>query len=216
MDVVRLHQAGIHYAVATLGTATTPEHLQAAVPPGAATWCSASTAIAPAARPPGARCRHALPRSARGPRARASCSCPRATTRTRWSARKGARPSRRASTGALPLSEYLVRSCAREVDLAHADGRARFAELRGRCSRRCPTGVYRELLLDRLAEVVRTAGRAAARAAGSPGATAPPTRPRRPGRCAAPQRAPPLERRPRQPGAPGDRAPAALPAIAAE
>ena len=28
MDVVRLHQAGITYAVATLGTATTPEHLQ--------------------------------------------------------------------------------------------------------------------------------------------------------------------------------------------
>src|SRR4029453_4516635 len=28
MDVVRLHQAGIQYAVATLGTATTPEHLK--------------------------------------------------------------------------------------------------------------------------------------------------------------------------------------------
>ena len=28
MDVVSLHQAGITYAVATLGTATTPEHLQ--------------------------------------------------------------------------------------------------------------------------------------------------------------------------------------------
>ncbi len=27
MDVVRLHQAGITYAVATLGTATTAEHL---------------------------------------------------------------------------------------------------------------------------------------------------------------------------------------------
>ena len=32
MDVVRLHQAGITYAVATLGTATTPEHLQARLP----------------------------------------------------------------------------------------------------------------------------------------------------------------------------------------
>ena len=28
MDVVRLHQAGIAYAVATLGTATTAEHLK--------------------------------------------------------------------------------------------------------------------------------------------------------------------------------------------
>ena len=28
MDVARLHQAGVNYAVATLGTATTPEHLR--------------------------------------------------------------------------------------------------------------------------------------------------------------------------------------------
>src|SRR5205814_7890437 len=28
MDAVRLHQSGIQYAVATLGTATTPEHLK--------------------------------------------------------------------------------------------------------------------------------------------------------------------------------------------
>lgn len=28
MDVVRLHQAGVHYAVATLGTATTADHLK--------------------------------------------------------------------------------------------------------------------------------------------------------------------------------------------
>ena len=28
IDVVRLHQAGVCYAVATLGTATTPEHLK--------------------------------------------------------------------------------------------------------------------------------------------------------------------------------------------
>src|SRR6185437_7144177 len=28
MDVVRLHQSGIQYAVATLGTATTPDHLK--------------------------------------------------------------------------------------------------------------------------------------------------------------------------------------------
>ena len=32
MDVVRLHQAGITYAVATLGTATTQEHLQQDLP----------------------------------------------------------------------------------------------------------------------------------------------------------------------------------------
>ena len=57
MDVVRLHQAGITYAVATLGTATTPEHLSARVPDLQRSDRSASTAIAPAAPPRGVRWR---------------------------------------------------------------------------------------------------------------------------------------------------------------
>ncbi|MBM4223933.1 MAG: hypothetical protein FJ167_03905, partial [Gammaproteobacteria bacterium] len=57
--------------------------------------------------------------------------------------------------GALPLSEYLVQELATQVDLAHADGRARFAELARPLVSKIPEGVYRELLVERLAEAIR-------------------------------------------------------------
>jgi DNA primase len=60
MDVVRLHQAGITYAVATLGTATTQEHLNK-IFASPAKWCSASTAIAPAAQAAWRALENALP-----------------------------------------------------------------------------------------------------------------------------------------------------------
>ena len=57
--------------------------------------------------------------------------------------------------GALPLSEYLVQEIASQADLAHADGRARFAELARPLVAKVPDGVYRELLVERLAEAIR-------------------------------------------------------------
>ena len=54
----------------------------------------------------------------------------------------------------MPLSEYLVRELSEQSELAHADGRARFAESARPLFARVPEGVYRELLLERLAEVV--------------------------------------------------------------
>jgi DNA primase len=57
-------------------------------------------------------------------------------------------------SGALPLSEYLVRELSEQSDLAHADGRARFAESARPLYQKVPAGVYRELLLGRLAQVV--------------------------------------------------------------
>jgi DNA primase len=57
--------------------------------------------------------------------------------------------------GALPLSEYLVQEIASQADLTHADGRARFAELARPLVAKVPDGVYRELLVERLAEAIR-------------------------------------------------------------
>jgi len=57
-------------------------------------------------------------------------------------------------TSALPLSEYLVRELSQQSDLEHADGRARFAENARPLFLKVPDGVYRELLLERLATVV--------------------------------------------------------------
>jgi DNA primase len=47
-----------------------------------------------------------------------------------------------------------VRELSEQSDLAHADGRARFAELARPQFAKVPAGVYRELLLERLAQVV--------------------------------------------------------------
>jgi DNA primase len=54
----------------------------------------------------------------------------------------------------VPLSEYLVRELSEQSELAHADGRARFAESARPLFAKVPEGVYRELLLERLAQVV--------------------------------------------------------------
>ena len=56
MDVVALAQFGISNAVATLGTATTSEHLEAAAAPHPR-WCSASTATRPGGTRRGRHCR---------------------------------------------------------------------------------------------------------------------------------------------------------------
>ena len=63
--------------------------------------CSASTVTAPDAPRPGARSRTRWARSSRAGRC-ASCSCPTVTIRTRSSARKARRPSRRGSAAAMP------------------------------------------------------------------------------------------------------------------
>src|ERR1700683_757282 len=57
-------------------------------------------------------------------------------------------------SGALPLSEYFVRELSAQSDLTHADGRAHFAESARPLFAKVPEGVYRELLLERLAQVV--------------------------------------------------------------
>jgi DNA primase len=57
--------------------------------------------------------------------------------------------------GAEPLSEYFVRSLAEQIDLSHADGRARFAEAARPLLAKLPPGVYHELLLGRVAEAIK-------------------------------------------------------------
>ena len=182
----------------------------APVPPGAARWCSPSTATAPAARPPGARCSRRCPRRARGARS-ASCSCPRATIRTRSSARKARTPSRRACADAaaavgIPGARAVAAERARRTPTgARALRRAArplFAKV--------PAGVYRELLLERLARGGRPERRSACEELWAPGAPAARRQRRRRPRRAARRRGA-RGRRARQPGAPGDRAAAALP-----
>ena len=153
MDVVRLHQAGITYAVATLGTATTPEHLKRAfrlVPEMVFAFDGDRAGRAAAWR----ALNNALPEAREGrqlkflflPEGQDPDSLVGAEGREAFEARL---------EGALPLSEYLVQELASQADLTHADGRARFAELARPLVAKVPDGVYRELLVERLAEAIR-------------------------------------------------------------
>ena len=96
--------------------------------------------------------------------------------------RKAARRSRRASPTPCRCRSTWCASSPSRASSSHADGRARFAESARPLFAKVPAGVYRELLLERLAEVVglRT---------GAPrGAVA---RPRRRAAARARRRAPP-------------------------
>jgi DNA primase len=153
MDVVRLHQAGITYAVATLGTATTPEHLKRAfrlVNEVVFAFDGDRAGRAAAWRALG----NALPEAREGRQLR-FLFLPEGHDPDTLVGAEGREAFEARLDGALPLSEYLVQELSSQVDLAHADGRARLAESARPLVARVPEGVYRELLLARLAETIR-------------------------------------------------------------
>jgi DNA primase len=67
---------------------------------------------------------------------------------------EGAEAFERRLDATLPLSEYLIRELSDQSDLTHADGRARFSESARPLWAKLPEGVYRELMLARIAQVV--------------------------------------------------------------
>ena len=152
MDTVRLHQSGIDYAVATLGTATTAEHLRRLfrlVPALVFAFDGDRAGRAAAWR----ALQQALPEAREGREIR-FLFLPEGHDPDSLVGEEGREAFEARLTSALPLSEYLVRELGRDADLSHADGRARFAETARPLFLKVPEGVYRELLLERLAEVV--------------------------------------------------------------
>ena len=115
-------------AVATLGTATTADHLNRLFRQSPRTSTSASMATAPAGKLPGGRWRTHCHRFAKADRC-VSYSCPTVTTRTRSSTSS----DRNAFVGQLDagmaLSDFLIAELSSQVDLESVDGRARLAEL---------------------------------------------------------------------------------------
>ena len=152
MDVVRLHQAGITCAVATLGTSTTPEHLKRifrlvrevvfAFDGDRAGRGAAWRAL-----------QHALPEAREGREIR-FLFLPEGHDPDSLVGAEGREAFESRLEGALPLSEYLIRELSGQSDIAHADGRARLAEAARPLVARIPPGVYRELLIGRVAEVI--------------------------------------------------------------
>ncbi len=156
MDVVRLAQAGIHYAVATLGTATTPEHLNRLFRATGdvvfsfdgdragrqAAWRALETC---------------LPFAKDGKQIQ-FLFLPDGHDPDTLVAEEGREAFEARVASAMPLSEYLVQHLAAEIDLTSVDGRARLAETARPLLQKVPDGVYRELLVDRLAREVRMSG----------------------------------------------------------
>jgi DNA primase len=153
MDVVRLHQAGLNYAVATLGTATTQEHLHKIFRlTSEVVFCFDGDR---AGRQAAWRAlENALP-LARDGRELKFLFLPEGHDPDTLVGAEGLGAFEGRLKTALPLSEYLVGQLAQQVDLAHVDGRARLAALARPLFGRIPEGVYRELLADRLAAEIR-------------------------------------------------------------
>jgi DNA primase len=174
MDVVRLHQAGITYAVATLGTATTQEHLHKIFRmTSELVFCfdGDRAGLQAAWR----ALENALP-LARDGRELKFMFLPQGHDPDTLVAAEGADAFESRLKAALPLSEYLVQHLGSQVDLTHVDGRAKLAALAAPLFGRMPDGIYRELLADRLAaEIHMPAAKLKERlfaGAGAAGATA--------------------------------------------
>ena len=156
MDVVGLAQHGIRNAVATLGTATTVEHLRRIFritqevvfcfdgdrAGRAAAWRALVNAL-PEVRE-GREIRFLFVPDGHDPD-----SLVQEEGETGFQARL---------KKAVPLSDYLVSELVAQVDLSTVEGRAKFAELGRPLVNRIPEGVYRSFLLDRLAQTVRMDG----------------------------------------------------------
>src|SRR5262245_26780912 len=153
MDVARLHQAGVSYAVATLGTATTPEHLRRIFKlVNEAVFCFDGDKAGRAAawRALG----NALPEARDGRQIR-FLFLPEGHDPDSLVGEEGREAFEKRLDGALPLSEYLAHALGEQVDLSHADGRAQFAELARPLVTKVAPGVYRDLLIDRLSESIK-------------------------------------------------------------
>jgi DNA primase len=149
MDVVRLHQAGIAYAVATLGTATTQEHLHKIFRiTSEVVFCFDGDR---AGRQAAWRALENALGLAHDGREIKFMFLPDGHDPDTLVAEEGGAGFEARLKNALPLSEYLIEHLRQQVDLSNVDGRAKLKALAQPLFARMPAGVYRELLADALA-----------------------------------------------------------------
>ncbi len=172
MDVVSLHQAGVTYAVATLGTATTPDHLQRIFRlVGEVVFCFDGDRAGRAAA--WRALENAVGEVKQGRQVR-FLFLPEGHDPDTLIQEEGAAAFEARLASALPLSDYLIRELSGRTDVSSVDGRARLVELARPLVNRIPSDVYRELLITQLAEVIRMpAGRLAELLANGAPATGP-------------------------------------------
>ena len=152
MDVVGLARHGIEFAVATLGTATSDDHLTRLFRlTEEVIFCFDGDS---AGRAAAWRALEAtLPQIREGRQIR-FVFLPEGQDPDSFIRDNGAKAFEGALAEGVPLSDFLVRELALKVDMDSVDGRARLAELAKPLVQRIPQGVYRGLLTERLAEAV--------------------------------------------------------------
>jgi DNA primase len=152
MDVLALAQFGIRYAVATLGTATTNEHLQTLfrVVPKLIFCFDGDRAGRDAAW---RALTNALPVMQEG-REAAFLFLPEGEDPDSLVHHEGKEAFEARLEQAMPLSRFLLEHLAEQVDLSSEDGRARLVALAKPHLNRVPDKVFRHLLFDHLAELV--------------------------------------------------------------
>ncbi len=150
MDVIALAQHGVNEAVATLGTATSKEHAELL-------FRSAEDVVFcfdgdRAGRQAAWRALEStLPRLTDGRQAYFAF-LPDGEDPDTLVRKEGAAGFRKRMQEAMPLSDYLFDSLAREVDLTSLDGRARLSSRAQPLIEQMPDGAFRDLMREALAE----------------------------------------------------------------
>ncbi|MCY3604560.1 MAG: DNA primase [Gammaproteobacteria bacterium] len=153
MDVIGLAQHDVPGAMATLGTAVTPQQLTLLfrISPSVV-FCFDGD---PAGRRAAERAmERALPEM-RGGRQLSFAFLPEGEDPDSYVRSEGAEAFNQVLDSATPMSEFLMQTLSAQCDLATAEGRARIAELARPLIGSTPIGVYRDLLVNRLADEVQ-------------------------------------------------------------
>lgn len=161
MDVIALHQAGLPIAVATLGTATTPEHTEVLFRTAPdVVFCFDGDRAGRAAAWKALEA--ALPRLRDG-RQGYFLFLPDGEDPDSLVRKEGREGFEQRLKQATPLSDYFFAELSRDVALGSLDGRARLAERARPLLGRLPDGAFADLMADELEK--RTGLRAAIAAA---------------------------------------------------
>jgi DNA primase len=148
MDVIALHQAGLPIAVATLGTATTPEHTEVlfrAAPD--VVFCFDGDRAGRAAA--WKALESALPRLRDGRQAY-FLFLPEGEDPDSLVRKEGKDGFEQRIKQALPLSDYFFNELSHDVEMGSLDGRARLAERARPLIAKLPDGAFRDLMAQEL------------------------------------------------------------------
>ncbi len=156
MDAVALARNGIEFVTATLGTATTAEHLNRLFRLTDSVYFAFDGDRA-GRKAAWRALENALPQVREGRQIR-FVFLPDGHDPDTYVNEHGSQAFVELLDAGSPLSQFLIDELAGQVDMETIDGRAKLAELARPLVTRIPPGVYRELLVDGLADAVGLSG----------------------------------------------------------